>query len=173
MLGSMRRFVLLFSLLSIPGGCGGSPESQAVGTPEDGARGAPPPSTAPALIPLPEQLPRCDDPRYRDAAKLLGSGDVAGAKTLWLTLPASLDAELLGARIHAAGGDDVMAVRAIEAARAGHATQARVYATAAEIHCAGGRLSSAEDEIREGLAMAGPTPDLTRARGVLALCRKG
>jgi tetratricopeptide (TPR) repeat protein len=175
MLGSMRRSALLSCVLAALCACDEPSQATSVEGPEVRASEttAPPRTEASKAPELPPQLPRCDDPRYRDAATLFGRDEVAGAKALWLTLPESLDAELLGARIHAAEGDEVGAVRAIESARARHPGQGRVYATAAEIHCAGGRLSSAEDEIREGLGVAGPIPDLTRARGVLALCRQG
>jgi tetratricopeptide (TPR) repeat protein len=73
----------------------------------------------------------------------------------------------------AAQGDSVGAVREIEAARAKWPDQSCLYATLAEIHATGGRLESAQDEIRTGLAVAGPTPDLSRARAVLCLLQKG
>jgi tetratricopeptide (TPR) repeat protein len=84
------------------------------------------------------------------------------------------EATLLGARAQALQGDHVAAVRAIEDARAAFPAVADVYATAAEIHAAAGRLGSAEDEIRRGLeAAGGSTPELERARGVLLLAREG
>lgn len=119
------------------------------------------------------QLPRSTDARFVAALEAFGRGDLAGATQLRTAVPDELDFVLLGARISAVSGDEIGAVRAIEAMRARHPDQARVYATAAEIHAAAGRISSAEDEIREGLSHAGPSPDLTRARGVLALCREG
>ncbi|MCC7015250.1 MAG: hypothetical protein IT454_22010 [Planctomycetes bacterium] len=133
------------------------------------------PSARPGSVPalLPAQLPRLTTERFVAAVAAYERGELARAEELRLTLPSGLDVELLGARIAAARGDEIAAVRAIEEARERAPDQGRVYATAAEIHAAAGRLASAEDEIREGLERAGPTPDLTRARGVLALCREG
>ena len=122
---------------------------------------------------VPQQLPRCADPRYVEAAHCFERGEFARAKELWLTLPDSLDAQTLGARLHAIEGDEVGAIRALESARTAFPGQSRVYSTAAEIHAAAGRLASAEDEIRDGLVAAGPTADLFRARGVLSICRPG
>jgi tetratricopeptide (TPR) repeat protein len=64
-------------------------------------------------------------------------------------------------------------VRRLESVRDAHPDQARFYATAAEIHAAAGRLKSAEEEIHTGLERCGPLPELSRARGVLALARPG
>ena len=118
------------------------------------------------------QLARNTDERYLAAVRALEAGDLAAAKQSRLAAPEGLDQALLGARLRAAEGDGVAAVRAIEAARASWPDQGRVFATAAEIHAVAGRFESAEDEIRAGLAAGGPSPDLSRARGVLALARK-
>ncbi len=135
-----------------------------------GARPTPTPQQAALLSP---QAPRLADPRFREAVASFELGEFERAEAQRLTLASGLDVELLGARLSAARGDDIAAVRAIESLRQRFPGEGRVYATAAEIHAAAGRLSSAEEEVREGLALAGPTADLTRARGVLALCREG
>jgi tetratricopeptide (TPR) repeat protein len=122
---------------------------------------------------LSPQAPRLADPAFRAAVESFERGDFERARAQQLALAEGLDVELLGARLSAAQGDDIAAVRAIESLRGRFPGEGRVFATAAEIHAAAGRLTSAEDEIREGLALAGPTADLTRARGVLALCRQG
>jgi Tfp pilus assembly protein PilF len=119
------------------------------------------------------QLARCTDAAYLAAVRAFEAGDGDQAKRGWLALSDGLDANLLGARIRAGEGDAIGAVRAIEAARAAYPAQGRVFATAAEIYALAGKLESAEHEIRDGLVAAGPTPDLSRARGVLALCREG
>lgn len=130
------------------------------------------PRVAAAEPARPAQLARNADERYVAAVRALEAGDLAAAKQSWLALTKSLDQTLLGARLAAAEGDGIGAVRAIESARASWPNQARVFAAAAEIHAAAGRLESAEEEIRAGLEAAGPSPDLSRARGVLALARK-
>jgi len=49
-----------------------------------------------------------------------------------------------------------------------------VYATAAEIHAADGKLADAEREIQRGIEAAGAaSPELTRARGVHLICTPG
>ncbi len=127
---------------------------------------------APAVL-LSPQAPRLSDESFRAAVSAFERGEAEVALAAALALPDGLDVELLRARLAAAGGDDIAAVRALESLRGRFPGEGRVFATAAEVHAAAGRLSSAEDEIREGLALAGPTADLTRARGVLALCREG
>ncbi|HVS09810.1 MAG TPA: tetratricopeptide repeat protein [Planctomycetota bacterium] len=127
---------------------------------------------------LPPQIPRSDSSQVREAARALERGDLAAANRLILALPGEpeavrLERTLLRARLLALEGDGVAAVREIEAARAAWPDQAQVYATAAELHSMAGRVKSAEDEIRRGLEVAGPMPELTRARGVLALGRAG
>jgi tetratricopeptide (TPR) repeat protein len=111
----------------------------------------------------------------RNAILALEEGDWPEANRSILEIPdaAALDRALLRARLRAAEGDAVGAVRALEAARVDWPDQGRVYATAAEIHAAAGRLESATDEVRRGLEAAGPCPELTRARGVLSLARQG
>jgi len=128
---------------------------------------------ASAKTQLAPQDPRPTDPRYFSVAQAIESGDVARARREWLALPDSLHKTLLNARIYALEGDEIAAVRELEAARERRPDQGVVFATAAEIHAAGRRFSSAEDEIREGLLVAGETPELLRARGVLSLCKEG
>ncbi len=140
----------------------------------DGGTASPSPSSERAASPLlSPQAPRLADPAFRAAVASFERGEFERARAQELAMAEGLDVELLGARLSAAQGDDIAAVRAIESLRGRFPGEGRVFATAAEIHAAAGRLTSAEDEIREGLALAGPTADLTRARGVLALCRQG
>lgn len=133
-------------------------------------RATPPATPIPAA---PPQLVQPADALYVSVSRAIEAGDGAAARRDSLALAPSLHSMLLGARLLALEGDSVGAVRALEAARAARPEQGAVYATAAEIHAAGGRLQSAEDEIRDGLRAAGETPELLRARGVLALCREG
>jgi len=165
----MRRSILLAALLALVSSC--DPDSK----PEVAAPSPPPvakTSSEPARPLGPPQLPRDRTEGYLAAAAAYERGDFAKSEELRLKLPSSFDVELLGARLLAARGDEIAAVRAIESARARLPGQTRVQATAAEIHAAALRFDSAEAEIREGLALSGPTPDLTRARGVLALVRE-
>jgi tetratricopeptide (TPR) repeat protein len=80
---------------------------------------------------------------------------------------------LLQARFAALSGNNVEAIRAIEAVRKEHPRDASVYATAAEIYAAAGKSDAGWDEVRAGEAAAGAAPELTRARGVLWILRSG
>ncbi len=123
---------------------------------------------------LPAQLERSRDPRVLSVSAALERADLGAARRALLALDESqLETLLLGARLAALENDGVTAVRLLEEARRACPDQAVVLATAAEIHAAAGRLSSAEAELREGLARCGPTAELSRARGVLALSREG
>jgi tetratricopeptide (TPR) repeat protein len=122
---------------------------------------------------FPPQLARGQGPALERAREALERGAAAAATAALLALGDDLEVELLRARLAALEADGIGAVRRIEAARAVHPDQAEVYATAAEIHAAAGRLASAEQEVREGLVRCGPAPALSRARGVLALARTG
>jgi len=137
------------------------------------SRSAPLDATARAAKGLPAQRPRASTPGVVAATAALERLDLAAAGRELLALGEGLDIELLRARLAALEGDEVGAVRRLEELRADHGDQARFYATAGEIHAAAGRLGSAEEEIRAGLARCGPTPELSRARGVLALAREG
>jgi tetratricopeptide (TPR) repeat protein len=141
----------------------------------DGPPAAPAAAARPARAALPAQLPWGGGAALAQAVEALESGDLPAARAALAAVgeESALDRGLLTARLRALEGDDVGAVAEIEAARARYPDQARVYATAAELHAVAGRLESAEDEVRAGLLAAGPTPDLTRARGVLALSRPG
>ena len=123
----------------------------------------------------PAQLPHSHDPRIIACASALETGNLDQAQALLLELGEheAPDSVCLRARLLAARGDSVGAVREIESAKKTWPDQASLYATLAEIHATGGRLESAQDEIRAGLAVAGMTPDLSRARGVLLLLQPG
>ncbi len=148
-------------------GCGGDEPARA---PAPAASPRPP-----VQPPQPPQLPRSEHDAVRNATLALEQGDLLEANRAVLEIPdgAAQERALLRARLRAREGDAVGAVRAIEEARARWPDQGRVYGAAAEIHAAAGRLESAQDEIRRGLEAAGPTPALTRARGVLSLVSPG
>lgn len=141
---------------------------------EGGARDPGPPAPLEARPEPAARVPRTTDARCLAAEAAFEAGRGADAGRMLLALADDdLDANLLRARIAAAEGDSIAAVRLIERARAEHPGEARVHATAGEVHALGGRFESAEAEIREGLALAGGSPELSRARGVLAICREG
>jgi tetratricopeptide (TPR) repeat protein len=177
--GAPFRVLLAVGLLALAAaGCG----KEAGGEPAP--RSSPAPSAKPAArstaIALPgagsRQLDADRDPGLHQVAAALEKGDLARARELLLAVsarPERPDASLLRVRLLAQEGDQVGAVRELEAARQAFPDQGSVFATAAEIHAAAGRLGSAETEIRNGLATAGTTPELERARGVLLLCKPG
>jgi len=162
-------------------GCDGAAHEDGASAPSSGApaprerssSSAPLDAAQRAAKGFPLQEPRSSEPGVLAATAALECMDLAAANRALLALGDGFDAQLLRARLAAAEGDAVGAVRHIEALRQEHAGQARLYATAAEIHAQAGRLRSAEEEIREGLERCGPTPELSLARGVLALARPG
>jgi len=118
---------------------------------------------------------RSDDPRLVALRSALERSNLPLAQQLRDQVGASSDVEygLLDARLRAATGDFVGASRAIEEARGRAPNDDRVYATAAEIHAAAGRLETADTEIKRGVAACGATPALKRARGVHSICQSG
>ena len=89
-------------------------------------------------------------------------GGIAGAEGL-----------LLRARLAALEGQNIAAIRHIEAARAKRPADPDVYATSAEIYAAAGKLDAAWDEIQAGDRACGAAPELTRARGIVWISRQG
>ncbi|HJO27364.1 MAG TPA: hypothetical protein QF730_08985 [Planctomycetota bacterium] len=87
-------------------------------------------------------------------------------------LTAVLDALYL-ARLDALEGRPLAWSRRIETARVLAPGDGRVYATAAELHAAAGRLETAQGELERGLVTCGATPELERARGVILLSTPG
>jgi len=163
-----RTRIGLCAVLALLAACGGDEPARV----EAGAAREPAPAPAPVH---PPQLARSEHDAVRHAILALEMGDLPEANRSILEIPAAagLDRALLRARLRALEGDAVGAVRAIEKARDEWPDQGRVYAAAAEIHAAAGRLESATEEIRLGLEAAGPSPALLRARGVLSLARQG
>ncbi len=84
-----------------------------------------------------------------------------------------VEAELLRARLLALEGKQLEVTPRVEAARAAAPGDPRVYATAAELHAAAGRLETAREELRRGVEACGMSPELLRAQGVVELCRQG
>lgn len=123
----------------------------------------------------PASRPRSAEPEVAELRRLLDLGQLERARPLlarWRT-ELGLEGELLAARAAALEDDLVLESRCIEAARALDPSDARVYATASELHAAAGRLETARLELRRGLDVAGATPELLRAQGVLYLCQPG
>lgn len=166
MFRGFSSFLLACGLTAACGSEADAPSAAELAVVDPATRAAPP--TQP-------QQPRSGDPRIAACAAALEEGDLSKAQALLLELgPAhSPEAVCLRARLSVSQGDTVGAVRDLELARKRWPNEGSLFATAAEIHAAGGRLESAQEEIRSGLALAGPTPDLTRARGVLLLLQKG
>ena len=115
------------------------------------------------------------DPRLDAAREALGCGRLDVARTLLDQLGpgAGLERHLMEARAALLAGDAVATLRELERARAGWAGDPRVYGTAAEVFSALGRFESAADELELGLAIAGETPELQRARGVFLIAQAG
>jgi tetratricopeptide (TPR) repeat protein len=145
------------------------------------ARGERVPTQAPAAsLPLELVLADAEDARLPELREALDMGRAARAKELLdelaedagAPLPA-LENALLRARLDALEGRSLAWGRRIETARSLGPGDARVYATAAELHAAAGRLETAQREIERGLVTCGVTPELERARGVLLLYTSG
>jgi len=84
-----------------------------------------------------------------------------------------VEGALLSARLWTMKGNDVEASTRIEFARAEAPDDPRVYATAAELNAASGRIETARDELRRGVDVCGMCPELLRAQGIIELCRQG
>ena len=79
----------------------------------------------------------------------------------------------LEARARFLDGDSVGALRVLEGAKLDHMTDARLWALEAELFAAMGRGSAAEEALVRGQRLAGRTPELERANGILCLTRPG
>jgi tetratricopeptide (TPR) repeat protein len=111
----------------------------------------------------------------RALRRALELGELTGIEALFEAARPSLgvEAELLAARLCALRRQDLQVSPLIENARAAAPADPRVYATAAELHAASGRLETAREELRRGVEACGMSPELLRAQGVLELCRQG
>lgn len=148
--------------LALAAACSGGDASEAAGSDAVSASASGPPAHA-----------RATDAEVVELRHLLDLGQLEAARPLvarWRG-PLGLEGELVAARAAGLANDTNEASRCIEAARAIDPKDARVYATAAELHAAAGRLETAASEIRRGVEAAGATPELVRAQGVLFLCQ--
>jgi len=130
-----------------------------------------------AIEPVAAATPaRSNDPRVVEARKALDLGrpDLARALVPQAVAVAGDEGPLLEARLAALTGDHLAALAHLERARREAPGDPRVYATAAEIHAAGGKLEEADREIKRGVEAGGATaPELARARGVQLICSPG
>ncbi|TDJ67537.1 MAG: tetratricopeptide repeat protein [Planctomycetota bacterium] len=118
---------------------------------------------------------RSDDPRAVAARKAIdeGRGSLARSLVAQIGDAAGVEGLLLAARVAALEDEDTEAGRLVEEARRRAPNDSRVFATAAELHAARGRLQTADDEIKRGVEVCGATPELMRARGVYLICHQG
>lgn len=119
---------------------------------------------------------RDDRPEAVRLRRLLDEGRAELAAPLVETLADDLGVEgpLLRARLAALRGDHGDWLAEVEAARAVDPRDPRPYATAVELYAAKGRIQSANAELARGLEVVGSTtPELQRARGVLAIVQPG
>ena len=119
---------------------------------------------------------RSSDPLLVAAREAIEAGDLSLARELVAQLssaPDPLEVMLLEARVAALAGDPLEAGRWIERAREQAPSDSRVYATAAELHAAHGRLETASAELERGVAACGVTTALQRAQGVALICAQG
>jgi len=145
---------------SAPSNSASSSAANAAGTPSAGSHGA---------------FAYSGDPRARELRALLEVGAVDGAAALLAQIGPSLGNEqpVLAARLAAARGDALSALTEVERARQADPRDPRPYATAAEIYAGLGRLDAAKREYDRGLALLGPSPELTRALGVIGISTPG
>ena len=114
-------------------------------------------------------------PEIADAQLAIARGDGKTAASLLAKYghEESLEARTLRARVCALRGDDIGAVRELEAAKVVFPQRAEVYATGVEIHAAARRTLSAAEELKLGLKLCGPLAPLRRAKAALLLCHAG
>ncbi|MDF1800256.1 MAG: tetratricopeptide repeat protein [Planctomycetota bacterium] len=157
-----RQLLPLLVILLFGFACGGEPTDSAD------------PAATPLVGPR-EDEPRSDDPRLARGREALEAGQLDTALTLAEQLGSSSGVEgpLLRARALFLGRDPVGALAAVAEARSLAPTDSRVFATGAEFLALGRRGADAEDELTRGTELAGPSPDLARARAILALTRPG
>ncbi len=162
---SLRLLLSLLPFLLIA--CGGDSEEAQTGTSSAHAAGGAPVKQAVQRFRSPDvQALRMalDLGLHRDAVELLEKVD---------PLELGIEHPLLLARLATLESRDVDVTPLIEKARAAAPTDARVYATAAELHAASGRLETAASELTRGLEACGASPELLRAQGVLMICKQG
>lgn len=148
----------------------------ACGDPSDGVAGAPAPQAESSSAKR-----RLMDPKVVNVRELIDQGrpDLARAvlDSFSDELVSSLGVEepLLRARMSFLEGNEAEWLGFVEKARAIDPKDPRSYATSVEIYAAMGRLEAAGAELQRGAIAAGSvaTPELQRARGVVAIVTQG
>jgi len=110
-----------------------------------------------------------------EARRLLEAGEATAAHraaTLVGEIP-GIEDDLFSARLAAALGDGITALRVLGEASGQSTQDARIHGARAEVYIALGRNAAAADEIRAGLALGRPSPELMRARAMLLLATPG
>jgi Tfp pilus assembly protein PilF len=122
-----------------------------------------------------ETFQRDESPGARALRTALDFGDFEVARELLKKLETKLGVEglLLQARLSALQGKHLEVLRWVEKARAQSPADPRVYATAAELSAAAGRLEGARAELQRGREAAGLTPEILRTQGIIELSRPG
>jgi Tfp pilus assembly protein PilF len=118
---------------------------------------------------------RDDSEAARELRRNLDLGVLEGIESILDRARPTLGVEepLLEARLFAIRGQDLKVTPMIEQARSSAPTDPRVYATAAELHAASGRLETAREEVRRGLEACGSAPELLRAQAFIQLSQQG
>jgi len=115
------------------------------------------------------------DPRLIEAQEAVERGMVDVARTLLgqIRENAGVDHAVLEAKILHLEGQDLDVIRVINQAKTRWPDDARVWAAEAEHLASLGRVTGAEEAIREGWRRAGKAPELERAQGILLLSTPG
>ena len=170
--GALRLRAFAFSLGLFAGSCGGDIEPEDPGTVAASGSGG---GQTLILAPMVDSEPRSLDPRLLGARRALAAGQASSARTQLdqLAGAAGVEGPLLEARLALWSREVVEALAAVERARALAPADSRVFATSAEILAVTDRGADAEQEILDGIEVAGLTPDLRRAQGVRMLFQSG
>ncbi len=123
----------------------------------------------------PPAVERSADPRVRETYSALENGRVGAARALLDQLGDSAGVEglLLRGRLAILEQDWIGGLKFINQARKAAPEDPRPYAAAAELYAYQGLADDAQAQIQNGQAVAGKTPELTRALAVLALTTPG
>ncbi len=125
-------------------------------------------------VQAPKPWPRVHTPELDALRKALDLGPLADAERL-IDCASAAGAEqlLLRARLAAARGRGIEALRLVEQARSADPKDPSVYAAAAEIYASADGFESAVHEIVRGEQLCGPSAEFLRARGIVSLSRQG